>query len=107
MLPLTADGEPYFYPRPFSPGSLAPGTEWVEASGRGVLYSYTVDRRGTAPAFAARAPYVIGIVELEEGPRMTTNIVECAIEDVRIGMAVEAVYEDVDDEVTLVQFRPA
>ena len=37
---------------------------------------------------------------------MTTNIVECAIEDVRIGMAVEAVYEDVDDEVTLVQFRP-
>lgn len=44
--------------------------------------------------------------ELEEGPRLTTNIVECAIEDVRIGMAVEAVYEDVDGEVTLVLFRP-
>ncbi len=106
LLPLTDGGEPYFYPRAFSPGSLEPGTEWVEASGRGVLYSYTVDRRGTAPAFAARAPYVIGIVELEEGPRMTTNIVECAIEDVRIGMAVEAVYEDIDEQVTLVQFRP-
>ena len=47
-----------------------------------------------------------GIVELEEGPRMTTNIVGCAIEDVRIGMAVEAVYEDVNEEVTLVLFRP-
>ena len=68
--------------------------------------SHISDRRGTAPAFAARAPYVIGIVELAEGPRLTTNIVGCAIEDVRIGMAVEAVYEDVDGEVTLVMFRP-
>ena len=107
LLPRAADGEPYFYPRAFSPGALDPATEWVEASGRGALHSYTVDRRGTSPAFASRAPYVIGIVELAEGPRLTANIIGCAIEDVRIGMPLEAVYEDVTAEVTLVHFRPA
>lgn len=70
------------------------------------MYSFTVDRRGTAPAFVSKAPYVVAIVELAEGPHMTTNIVDCAIEDVRIGMAVEAVFEDVNDEITLVKFRP-
>ncbi|MDZ7726768.1 MAG: OB-fold domain-containing protein [Dehalococcoidia bacterium] len=70
------------------------------------MYSFTVDRRGSAPAFVDKAPYVIAIIELEEGPHMTSNIVGCEIEDVRIGMPVEAVYEDVTDEITLVKFRP-
>ena len=72
----------------------------------GKAYSFTVDRRSTAPDFAAKAPCVIAIIELEEGPHMTTNLVDCAIEDVTIGMPVEAVYEDVNDEITLVKFRP-
>jgi uncharacterized OB-fold protein len=65
-----------------------------------------MDRRGTASAFRAKVPYVILIVELEEGPRMTSNMVDCAIEDVKIGMPVQAVFEDVNDEITLVKFRP-
>ncbi len=107
LLPLTAEGEPFFYPRPLSPGSLEAASGWMEASGRGTLYSWTVDRRGTTPALASRAPYIIGIVELAEGPRLTTNIVNCAIEDVRIGMPLEVAYEDVGDGVTLVCFRPS
>jgi uncharacterized OB-fold protein len=79
----------------------------VTASGRGTVYAYTVARRPTHPAFAARTPYVIAIVELEEGPRMTTNIVDCNPDSVKIGMAVEAAFEDVSPEVTLVVFRPA
>lgn len=100
-------GRAFFYPRALAPGTLSDDPEWFEASGKGTVYSYTVDRRGTAAAFAAKAPYVIAIVELDEGPHMTTNIVECAIEDVRIGMRVEAVYEGVTDEITMVKFRPA
>ena len=106
ILPKGPDGRFFFYPRVLQPGTLNGPVEWAEVSGRGSVYSFTVDRRGTAPAFAADAPYVIAIIELEEGPRMTSNVVGCAIEEVRIGMPVEAVFEDVDDAITLVKFRP-
>ena len=52
-------------------------------------------------------PYVLAVVELEEGPRMMTNVVGCAPDDVRIGMPVVVEYEDVTPEVTLAKFRPA
>jgi uncharacterized OB-fold protein len=76
-------------------------------SGNATVYSYTVARRPTHPAFADRVPYVIAIVELAEGPRMTTNLVGCAADDVRIGMSVRAVFEDLDDEIALVNFEPS
>lgn len=95
-----------FYPRVNCTHCGARDLEWVRASGRGTVYTYTVARRPTHPAFADKTPYVIAIVELDEGPRMTTNIVGCDPEAVRIGMAVEAVFEDVSAETTLVMFRP-
>jgi hypothetical protein len=106
LLPRTKAGQVFFYPRVLAPGTLKEPVDWVQASGRGTVYSFTVDRRGTARAFAAKAPYVIAIIELEEGPHMTSNIVDCPIEDVRIGMPVQAVFEDVNAEITLVKFRP-
>jgi uncharacterized protein len=78
----------------------------VRASGRGTVFTYTVARRPTHPAFADRVPYVIAVVELAEGPKLTTNIVDVDPDDVTIGLAVEASFEDVGD-VTLVNFRPA
>ena len=96
-----------FYPRLNCTNCGGQQLVWVTASGRGTVYTYTVARRPTHPAFAARTPYVIAIVELEEGPRMTTNIVDCNPDSVKIGMAVEAAFEDVSPEVTLVVFRPA
>lgn len=95
------------YPRALCPHCLSDDLQWTAVSGRGSVYSFTVARRPTASVFADSVPYVIAVVELEEGPRMTTNIVGCAPEDVRIGMAVEAAFEDVTDEVTLVKFRPS
>lgn len=98
-------GRYVFYPRPFCPhcgGELA----WSDVSGRGTVYSFTVARRPTARAFEPDVPYVIAIVELAEGPRLTTNVVGCAPEAVRIGMAVQVRFEDVTEEVTLVKFRP-
>lgn len=95
-----------FYPRYNCPSCGSRELDWVTASGRGTVYTYTIARRPTHRAFADRVPYVIAIVELDEGPRMTTNIVGCGPEDVRIGMRVVATFEDVSDEVSLVMFGP-
>jgi uncharacterized OB-fold protein len=95
-----------WYPRPFCPACLG-DLEWCTASGNGVLYTFTVVRRAAHPAFEARVPYVHAIVELAEGPRMTTNIIGCSAERIRIGMAVRAVFEDLNDDVALVLFQPA
>lgn len=96
-----------FYPRLNCPCCGGRELAWVKASGRGAVYTFTVARRPTHPAFAGRKPYVIAIVELEEGPHMTTNIVGCDPDEVCIGMPVEASFEDVSGEVSLVYFRPA
>ncbi|MEO8538632.1 MAG: Zn-ribbon domain-containing OB-fold protein [bacterium] len=95
-----------YYPRSVSPFGPKDELTWVECSGKGEVYSFTVARRPTAPQWSDAGPYVIAIVELNEGARVTANIVECPPENVQIGMKVEAVYEDVTPEVTLLQFRP-
>jgi uncharacterized OB-fold protein len=100
-------GEHVFYPRAVSPFGEDDELDWVEASGRGTLYSFTVARRATAPQWEPDVPYVIAIVELEEGVHMTANIVDCAPEDVSIGMPLEVAFHDVTPDVTLPQFRPA
>ena len=101
-----ATGKHVFYPRAISPFGRGDELEWVEVSGRGTVYSYTVARRPTGPQWAADVPYVIAIVELEEGVHLTANIVECDVDAVRVDMPVEVTYQDVTPEVTLPQFRP-
>ena len=96
-----------FYPRYNCPHCGARDLEWVRASGRGEVFTFTVARRPTHPAFANYVPCVIAIVELEEGPRMTTNITQCDPAAVYIGMPVRATFEDVTDEIALVYFSPA
>ncbi|MBV1905442.1 MAG: OB-fold domain-containing protein [Pseudomonadales bacterium] len=98
-------GGVFFYPRNRCPCCLADDWEWENLSGKATVYSFTVDRMGHDSNLADRVPYVVAAVELAEGPRMTTNIVGCAPEDVKVGMPVEVSYEDVDD-VTLINFRP-
>jgi hypothetical protein len=71
------------------------------------VYSFTIARQPTHHAFAEDVPYVIAIVELAEGPRLTTNIVGCKPEEVRVGMPVVATFDAVTSEATLVKFRPA
>jgi uncharacterized OB-fold protein len=93
-------------PRAVCPVCLSSATEWVRASGRGSVHSFTVTHQNQAPGFREDLPYVLAIVELEEGPRLMTNIVECAPDTVRIGTSVEVVFDDVTPEVTLPKFRP-
>jgi uncharacterized OB-fold protein len=85
---------------------LSDELEWVKASGRGVVYTWTVFHQVYHPAFAKDVPYAVVAVELDEGPRLLTNLVDCKVEAIFIGMPVEAVFDDVTEEITLPKFRP-
>jgi uncharacterized OB-fold protein len=94
-----------YYPRDRCPHCLSDQLEWRPVSGKGKVYSYTTVRRASVRSFADK-PYVLAIVELDEGVRMTTNI-EAPPESIKIGMPVTVFFDDVTPERTLVKFRPA
>ena len=100
-------GEHQFYPRGGCSHCLSSELEWREASGNGTIYSYSVNHRAPHPGFADDLPFVLAIVELEEGPRMMTNIVVSDPDSVTIGMAVTVTFDDVTDQVPLPKFTPA
>lgn len=105
-----ACAEPYFYPRNHCPRCWSLDTEWIEASGRGAVYTFTIVYQNDLPPFRDRLPYVVAIVELEEGVRMTSNVEGCEPEDVRCGMPVRVSFrEEERDEgsVHLPVFVPA
>jgi uncharacterized OB-fold protein len=99
----------YFYPRAICPNCFSRNTRWLQASGRGSVHAFAIVHRGPTPAFRERVPYVAAIIELEEGPRLASNLVEVEMDPAKIsvGMAVEVVFEDVTDAITLPKFRPA
>lgn len=79
--------------------------EWVDASGKGVLHTFTIMRVAYHPAFNDEVPYNVSVVELEEGPLMVTNVVGCENDELEIGAAVEVVFEDVSPGVAIAKFR--
>jgi len=95
----TACGEPHFYPRDRCPFCFSDKTEWVEASGRGTIYTYSVMRR-------APVPYAIAYVTLAEGPTMMTNIVDCDLNAIKIGQAVRLVFKPSDGGPPVPMFTP-
>ena len=97
----------YFPPRPFCPACACRKVSVFKASGKAKLYSYVINHRPAAPGFTP--PYVIAVVELEEGPRMMSNILECpqTPEALELDMKLEVAFEKLDDAITLPQFRPA
>ena len=97
-----------FYPRSHAPLTLATDLEWREISGEGTLYTYTIARRPTAPDFAGAEPQIIAVVELDEGPRLTSTLVNVEESAIRVGMRLRPVFEDVPDtETTLLRYEPA
>ncbi len=97
----------YFYPRPLCPACLSRRVRWVEASGRGRLHTFVINHRPPRN-FPVAAPFVIGIVELEEGARMMSHIVDVEPDPaaIRCEMPLEVVFEDITEEITLPKFRP-
>jgi uncharacterized OB-fold protein len=89
------------------PHCWSPDLTWAAASGRGSLYSFTVVHQVVHPAFAAAVPYIIAAIDLEEGVRIISNIVDCPHDELRIGMPLTVTFEEVSAAVTLPKFRPA
>lgn len=85
----------------------AQAMKWVEASGRGVVHTYTIIHRPWLAAWADDVPYNVAVVELDEGPLMFTNIVDCPNDKIRCRMKVEVVFTPVEGGGTLPRFRPA
>jgi hypothetical protein len=95
-----ACGEPHYYPRAICPFCGSDRTTWLEASGRGTIYSYSVFRR-------APVPYAIAYVTLEEGPTMMTNIVDSDLDALRIGQRVRVRFTPTDGGPPVPMFAPA
>ncbi|MFG2224146.1 Zn-ribbon domain-containing OB-fold protein [Streptomyces sp. NPDC048644] len=79
-------GAAHHYPREFCPYCWSEDVEWQPACGRATLYTWSVVHRNDLPPFGGRTPYVAAVVDLAEGPRMMTEVVDCAADDLRIGM---------------------
>ncbi len=102
-----ADCERYiYYPRTHCPGCLTRDLEWRELSGNGVVHTYTVARRPTAPPWSEDLPQLIAVVELDEGPRLTTELVNVDPDAIEVGMRVQPVFQAVG-EATLLLYEPA
>jgi uncharacterized OB-fold protein len=95
-----------FYPKVVCPFCLSDKLEWVKASGRGRVYTYMVVYSYQPRVFAEDVPYVVAVIDLEEGVRLMSNIVECDPERVHCDMDVTVVFDDVTDEFTLPKFKP-
>lgn len=99
-------GSYQFYPRIICTACDSADVEWVRSSGRGEVLTYTVITRAVSKAYAEDAPYVIALIRLAEGPKMMSNVVECDPESVQVGMAVEVVFDQWSEEITIPKFRP-
>ena len=98
----------HWYPCVLCPFCHSPDIEWQALTSQARLFSWTCVRRDLGPLFAIRGPHIIGLVEFDEAPdlRLVTNLVDCQPEEVYVGMPLEAVFQRVNDNVTLPLFKP-
>lgn len=92
-------------PQPSCPACGSLESDWQEASGRGTVYSFVIQRHPTHPFFVD-VTYNVALIELAEGTRLVSNVVAVELDELRIGMEVEVVFDDVDPEATLPRFHP-
>lgn len=98
-------GELRWPPGPMCPACQSQETEWVQASGRGTVYSWVVVVHPVAEVLADQVPYIVGLIELEEGVRVVGNVESCDPASVTAGLPVEVFFEDVGG-MRLPNFRP-
>ncbi len=99
-------GHRQFYPRALCTACGA-DPEWLEASGRGTVHTFTIVRQMGMKPFRDELPYVVAMVELDEGPLIMGNVTDCAPDDVHIGMPVEVHFARVDDSIGIPYWRPS
>ena len=94
-------------PRETCPDCGSREFDWARSSGRGEVYTWTVVYRASHPGFEPEVPFAAVVVEMEEGPRVVSHLVDVPIESLAIGMPVEVVFDDVTPEWSLPKFRRA
>ena len=94
-----------FYPRLYCMQCSSDTLHWVEASGHGVIYSFTIIYQNKSPEFVHDTPYNVAIVQLEEGPRLLSNIVDVDATELQVDLPVTVVFDQVTDTITLPRFR--
>lgn len=100
-------GKIWYPPSPFCPSCWSREFSWQQLSGRGKVSSWVVFHQAYFSSYKDDIPYNVAEVELEEGPRLLTNLVGIENEDIAMGLPVEIVYDDVTEDVTLAKFQPA
>lgn len=99
-------GQYQFYPRIICSSCMSDDLHWATVSGAGEVLSFTIVRRAVAEAYNPEVPYVVALIQLQEGPTMMSNVVECDPERVVVGMPVSVLFEDWSDEISMPKFRP-
>jgi len=99
-------GKNIFYPKKYCPECRSTDIKWVESFGEGKVYSFSTLYLGVHPKFEENVPYTIAIIELSEGMRLMSNIVNCDPNDIQCDMPVKVTFEDVTEEITLPKFEP-
>jgi len=97
----------HFMPRFLCPFCWSEDLEWIDSAGRGTVHSFTIIRRAPLAEFAGRAPYVVALIDLEEGPRMMANILGNGALETRIGDPVRVTFEEQRGDMTVPQFMLA
>lgn len=95
-----------FYPRSFCPECMSDELDWIDVSGKGTIYSFTIVYRPPLPVFAEKGPYVLALIDLAEGPRMMSNVINISPSEVKVGMKVRCIFEDVNESISLPLFEP-
>lgn len=107
VLPRCEDcGVTIWYPRSFCPKCGSRNVAWFEATGHGQIYSFTECYRGSGE-YRKLASYILALVELDEGPRLMTNLVDVDPDNIAVGKPVEVVFHDTGEGSSLVRFRLA
>jgi uncharacterized OB-fold protein len=107
LMPRCDACEGYWFP----PSLLCPSCNsakwsWTAVSGRGRIFSYVVYHRVYHPGFAGEVPYAVAVIELDEGPRMISNVIGIAPDELVCDMKVEIVYQPISEAITLPKFKP-
>lgn len=95
----------WFPPSHNCPRCAAENWQWRPVRGQGRIFSYVVYHRVYHPGFASEVPYAVGVIELDEGPRLLSNVIGRAPQDLRCDMRVEVTFDDITPEATIPKFR--
>lgn len=96
-----------FLPRYMCAQCASPDFTWTQVRGTGSLYSWTVTHQALHPAFAADIPYVAALVELDEGVRMASRLLNCDLDALHLGLRVELIFREIGDSFQLPCFQPS